>query len=95
MPESLISALIQAPFVLVMAYLVHRFLAHLNARDAEWRGFMAQMQDSFGDRLDDLTEAIDHLTEIVITHDAATRAAARRSAGDNGDLPPITVRRIR
>lgn len=62
MPEPLISALIQAPFVLVMVYLVHRFLAHLTAHDRAWQ-----------ERLEALTGAIDNLTDLIVLHDAATR----------------------
>ena len=77
MSETLISALVQAPFVLVMAYLVHRFLAHLDAHDAEWRDFAEQTHEVFGERLDRLSDAIERLSDRVISHDAATRSDAR------------------
>jgi hypothetical protein len=93
MPEMLLSALVQAPFVLVMAYLVQRFLAHLDARDAEWRAFIEDMDQGMSDRLDELTRAIERLSELLISHDAATRGAVRlpdhrpeelrRAAGDS------------
>lgn len=69
MPEPLISALIQAPFVLVMVYLVHRFLAHLDAHDRAWQ-----------ERIAALTEAVNHLSQLVVSHDAATRSAPKPAA---------------
>lgn len=91
MPESLISALIQAPFVLIMAYLVHRFLAHLNARDLEWRAFTEEMHQSMGDRLGDLTDAIDRLSHLSIAHnamhDATTRLEKARQSHDGEVIP--------
>ncbi len=77
MPDMLISALVQAPFVLAMAYLVQRFLAHLDARDEEWRGFMDRADDLLAERLTGLTKAVEHLTEVVVQHDAAVRSALR------------------
>ncbi len=100
MPEMLLSALVQAPYVLVMAYLVQRFLAHLDARDAEWRAFIENMEQGMGDRLDGLAHAIERLSELLISHDAATRGAVRlaehrtdelrRAAGESGQwqAPP-------
>lgn len=77
MPETLISALVQAPFVLIMAYLVQKFLAHLKARDEEWREFLEQADERMIERLDALTEAIRDLSQLIVTHDALTRAAGR------------------
>lgn len=77
MPDMLISALVQAPFVLAMAYLVQRFLAHLTARDEEWRAFMDRADDMLAERLAGLTEAVEQLTEVVVQHDAAVRGALR------------------
>jgi hypothetical protein len=93
MSESMISALIQAPFVLVTVYLVHRFLTHLNARDSEWRNFTNEMHDALGERVEALTEAIDRLSHLIVAHDAATRADATRAAiridacSDDKDAP--------
>lgn len=87
MPDMLISALVQTPFVLVMAYLVQRFLAHLDARDEEWRSFMDRADDLLAERLTGLTEAVEHLTEVVMQHDAAVRGALRRRALPS-DTPP-------
>ena len=94
MSESIISALIQAPFVLVTVYLVHRFLTHLNARDSEWRGFTSEMHERMGERVEGLTEAIDRLSHLIIAHDAATRGVVRIDPRpDDNDAKPI--RRVR
>jgi hypothetical protein len=92
MSNTLIQALVQAPFVLVMAFLVHRFLTHLNARDLEWRAFTNEMHEALGERIEKLTESVEHLTSILITHDAATRGEAIRRAGPE-DTP--VIRRVR
>jgi len=84
MPEMLISALVQAPFVLVMAFLVQQFLKHLNARDEEWRDFMDRADAQFAERLNGLTEAVDRLTNTVIAHDAAVRGTLRGLRGEDG-----------
>jgi hypothetical protein len=100
MSESIISALIQAPFVMVTVYLVHRFLTHLNARDSEWRGFTNEMHEALGERVEGLTEAIDRLSHLIIAHDAATRADMTRAAiridtrPDDNDAP-TPIRRVR
>ncbi len=73
MSDFLISALVQTPFVLVMVYLVHRFLAHLDAHDAAWRAFTEQTNARLGDRLDGLRDSIDRLAVLLRDHDAATR----------------------
>jgi hypothetical protein len=73
MPDMVISALVQAPFVLAMAYLVQRFLAHLSQRDEEWQGFTERTYSVMAERIDGLTEAIERLTDLLITHDALTR----------------------
>jgi hypothetical protein len=77
MPDYVISALVQAPFVLVMAFLVQRFLAHLDRRDSEWRSFMERADETLADRLYRLTEAVEQLSELVINHDAVMRGALR------------------
>jgi len=74
MPELLLSALVQTPFVLVMVYLVHRFLTHLDAHDAAWREFTEQTNARLGDRLDGLRDSIDHLALLIRDHDTATRS---------------------
>ncbi|HEC23430.1 MAG TPA: hypothetical protein ENI95_11000 [Chloroflexi bacterium] len=76
MPDMLISALVQAPFVLAMAYLVQRFLAHLDARDREWQETIRRTYetvDALAERMDELTGAIKDLRDIILTHDALTR----------------------
>jgi len=50
MPDLLISALVQAPFVAVMAYLVNQFLKHLDARDEEWRASMNEADEHLAER---------------------------------------------
>lgn len=82
MPETLISALVQAPFVLAMAYLVQRFLAHLDTRDEEWRAFMDRADELLAERLAELTEAVECLSDTMIAHDMAVRGALRRRADD-------------
>jgi hypothetical protein len=62
MPEPLISALAQVPFVLAMLYATLRFLSHLKARD-----------EMLVEQLADLTRAQERMTEILIRHDARTR----------------------
>ena len=73
MPEPIISALVQAPFVLAMAYLVQSFLTHLKERDQEWHDFVERTHQSVGERLDNLTDTIEQLTRLIIIHDAAMR----------------------
>ena len=77
MPDLLISALVQAPFVLAMAYLVQRFLAHIDARDEEWRDHLARADAQFAERLCDLTQAVERLSTVVVNHDAAVRGVLR------------------
>lgn len=74
MTDTLISALVQAPFVLVMAYLVQRFLAHLAARDNEWRHFIERAEQARAAQMQDLTEAVHGLSALIIEHDASVRA---------------------
>lgn len=101
MSDTLISALIQAPFVLATIYLVHRFLTHLNARDQEWRAFTEHTHEALGMRLDGLTEAIDRLTHMMYAHNAGSRggvdAPPRPQAEDPlfGSEPIPFVRRSR
>jgi hypothetical protein len=95
MPESIISALIQAPFVLVTVYLVHRFLTHLSTRDAEWRNFTSEMHEALGERVEGLTEAIDRLSHLIIAHDAATRGAIRIDTRTDESDAPTPIRRVR
>jgi len=76
MPDTLMSALIQAPFVLVMAYLVQRFLASMAARDKEWQVVIEQI----GESLDALTATIHKLSDLIDTHDALTRSDGRMRA---------------
>ncbi len=78
MPDMLISALVQAPFVLAMAYLVQRFLVHLAARDREWRDFMNRADTQLAERLNGLSSAIEHLSEVLLDHDLAVRTALAR-----------------
>lgn len=73
MPDTLISALVQAPFVLAMAYLVQRFLTHINERDQEWQQFMERTDEKLAERLCELTEAVNHLSMLIVAHDARTR----------------------
>jgi hypothetical protein len=80
MPDILISALVQTPFVLVMVYLVQRFLAHMDARDEEWRNFIERADEQLADRLDHLASTVERLSVLVINHDAAVRGWMRASA---------------
>ncbi len=66
MPDMLISALVQAPFVLVMAYLVQRFLTHLDDHNADWRALTEHTHAALGERLDRLAQAIERLSELVM-----------------------------
>lgn len=99
MPDTLISALVQAPFVLVMVYLVNRFLTHLDAHDQDWRDFTDHVYLTHGERLDRLTEAIDRLSQLVVTHDAAMRcpserdSAPRSAVGESESWPGSSRRR--
>ncbi len=96
MSDVLISALVQAPFVLVMAYLVQRFLQHLDSRDAEWRSFMDRADDLLADRLGDLTGSVERLADLLAAHDAAMRGSARggdRACADDADHVRIERRK--
>jgi hypothetical protein len=73
MPEPIISALVQAPFVLAMAYLVQRFLTHLKERDQEWLEFVERTHQTVGQQLEDLTDAVEQLARLMVAHDAAMR----------------------
>jgi len=75
MPEILISALVQAPFVLAMAYLVMRVLAYIEQRDREWRGFVERRDEQLTEHMDELARSLRDLTSLVVTHDAVVRAA--------------------
>ena len=94
LPDVLISALVQAPFVLAMAYLVQRFLLHIDTHNAEWRRFMGKADTVYVEKLGRLAESIDRLnanvermTELLLTHDAAVRGAL----GRRGDPPENVV----
>jgi hypothetical protein len=96
MSDVLISALVQAPFVLVMVYLVHRFLQHLDKHDAEWRGFMDRADAMLADRLSDLTGSVERLADLLAAHDAAMRGSARRedhACADDADHVRIERRK--
>jgi hypothetical protein len=86
MPEPIISALVQAPFVLAMAYLVQRFLTHLKERDQEWHEFVERTHQNVGQRLEDLTEAVEQLTLLIVAHDAAMRGQSPPSIEKADDL---------
>lgn len=88
MPDVLLSALVQAPFVLVMAYLVNQFLTHLDARDEEWRTFMNEADGRLVERINCLTESVEKLTEKVMAHDAALREVLRRRDRETAAAPP-------
>jgi hypothetical protein len=81
MTDNLIAALTQVPFVLVMAYLIQRFLGYLNQRDSEWRAFMVQSKDESLEHMARLTLAVERLSELLIRHDAAVRHEAAAPAG--------------
>ena len=84
MSEPIISALVQAPFVLVMAYLVQRFLAYIAVRDKEWQVFLDQADERIIERLDHMTEAIERVSSLMMKHDAQVTAALRvRSDGEH------------
>ena len=86
MPEPLISALVQAPFVLAMAYLVQRFLTHLNERDQEWRSFIERADETLAERLAELTEAVKELSMLVVAHDASVRGLTPEKTCHSDDL---------
>ncbi|NDJ35675.1 MAG: hypothetical protein GYB64_13520 [Chloroflexi bacterium] len=69
MPEPLLTAFVQAPFVLIVAYLTQRFLVHLNARDAEWRAFIQEANDRLAHRMGELTQAVERLSERSLYRD--------------------------
>lgn len=84
MPDMLVSALVQAPFVLVMAYLMLRLMMQLNereqewqqfitARDAEWQEFSRHIHDVMTARLDKQTGAIEYLSLLLMTYNADAR----------------------
>ncbi len=75
MSEGMISALVQAPFVLAIVYVVLRILTYLNARDREWRAFIERRDMLLAGHLDELNESIHELTNLMMTHDAVMRAA--------------------
>jgi len=86
MPESLISALIQAPFVLVMLYLVQRFLVHLKEREHDWQAFIGRTDTALAAHLADLAEAVDRLSVVVLYHDATVRGINPTTLGSTEDL---------
>lgn len=88
MPDVLLSALVQAPFVLVMAYLVNQFLTHLDARDEEWRTFMNEADGRLAERLSSLTESVEKLAEKVVAHDVALREVLRRREKEAASAQP-------
>ncbi len=86
MPESLIAALVQAPFVLVMLYMVQRFLVHLKEREHEWQAFMSRADAALAAHLADLAEAVDRLSVVVLYHDATVRGVNPQTLGSTEDL---------
>ena len=66
MPESVIAALIQTPFVLAMVYVMQRFLTSMDTRDREWQEFAHEMRDSMAE----ITRAVRELSEVIIRHEA-------------------------
>jgi hypothetical protein len=69
MSEPILSALVQAPFVLVMAYLVQRFLANMAQRDHDWQQVIQQIhqsQEAIADRMDSLVQAVDGLSDRIM-----------------------------
>ncbi len=42
MPEMVLNALVQTPFVLAIMFITLRFLTYVDARDDEWRAFLQQ-----------------------------------------------------
>lgn len=66
MPESVIAALIQTPFVLAMVYVMQRFLTSMDARDREWQEFAHVMRDSMAE----LAAAVHDLSQLIVRHDA-------------------------
>ncbi|NDJ53184.1 MAG: hypothetical protein GYB68_08890 [Chloroflexi bacterium] len=70
MTEPLIGALVQVPFVLVMLYLVHRFLSYLDERNHEWQAFLSTTHESLTARIIDLTQAVERLHQLLLRHDA-------------------------
>ena len=79
MPDVLISALVQAPFVLVVAYLTQRFLVYVKDRDEMWQAFTKRMGDRMAAHLDELTGAVTRLNQAVATHDAVVQGILRGS----------------
>jgi hypothetical protein len=73
MPEPLISALAQVPCVLAMLYMTLRFLAFLKDRDTAWREFIEARDEMMAEQLGDITRSIDHLSGLMLTHDALVR----------------------
>jgi hypothetical protein len=65
LPDAVISALAQAPFVVVMAYLMQRFLTTIENHDKEWLAFGEQMHET----LAELTERVKELSDLIIRHD--------------------------
>lgn len=86
MPESIISALVQTPFVLVMLYMVQRFLMHLKEREHEWQNFMSKTDTALAAHLADLAEAVDRLSVVVLYHDATVRGMNPTTLGSTEDL---------
>jgi hypothetical protein len=86
MPESLIAALVQAPFVLVMLYMVQRFLTHLKEREHEWQAFMNRADTALAAHLAELAEAVDRLSVVVLYHDATVRGVNPQTLGSTDDL---------
>lgn len=86
MPDTLISALVQTPFVLVMVYMVHRFLTHLKEREHEWQTFMGKADAALAAHLAELASAIDRLSVVMLYHDATVRGVNPKTLGSTDDL---------
>lgn len=64
-PENLLTALAQAPFVLVIVYLAQRFLSSMDEHDRIWMKFGQEMHDS----MQELSRAVRELSELIVRHD--------------------------
>ncbi|GAB4479024.1 MAG: hypothetical protein Kow00124_24130 [Anaerolineae bacterium] len=84
MSEGMISALVQAPFVLAIVYVVLRILTYLNVRDREWRAFIEHRDRLLAEHLDELNESVRELANLVVTHDAVMRAAVLNRPQESG-----------
>ena len=75
MPDTIISALAQTPFVLAMLYALLRVLSHMNRRDANWQEFIEGRDELFADRMTTIAQALDKLTGVILSHDARVAGA--------------------